>query len=320
MRALITGGSGFIGSHLAEKLIDEGWRVSIIDDLSTGSLDNIKTLLSHPNFHFAIDTILNEMVLDRLVSNCDVIYHLAAAVGVELVVNYPVHTLKTNVEGTAIVFTTACRYRKPVVVTSSSEVYGKSTVFPFREDADTISGPTKNFRWAYACSKTMDEFNALAMAKDYDLPVYIIRLFNTTGIRQSGQYGMVLPRFIEQALNNRPITIYGDGKQSRCFANVKDIVHALVKLLDCPQAKGEVINLGSKEEISIAALAHKVKTLLKSESRIDYISYDHAYEIGFEDMQRRVPCLEKAKRILGYCPSISLDQSILAIADFMRSK
>jgi UDP-glucose 4-epimerase len=318
MRALITGGAGFIGSHLSETLLDRGWEVTILDDLSTGSMSNIEHLVDNPGFSFAIDTILNDMVLDRLASECDIIYHLAAAVGVELIVKRPVHTIRTNVEGTDCVLRAATRYRKPVVIASTSEVYGKSTQIPFREEDDTVSGPTSKHRWAYACSKALDEFAAFAAAKESDLPVYVVRLFNTVGTRQTGQYGMVVPRFVTQALANKPITVYGDGTQSRCFTNVIDVVGALTKLPDCQDALGEVINLGNIQEISIAELAELVKSELNSESEITYIPYSDAYEAGFEDMQRRVPCLDKAKRLIGYEPTISLVETIHMVADYFQ--
>jgi UDP-glucose 4-epimerase len=318
MKALITGGAGFIGSHLSEVLLNRGWKVQILDDLSTGSRDNINHLTENPAFHYAIDSVLNQMVLDRMVSECDVIYHLAAAVGVELIVKKPVHTIRTNVEGTDCVLKAARRYHTSVVIASTSEVYGKSTNIPFREDSDTVSGPTTKHRWAYACSKAIDEFAAFAMAKETGQPVYVVRLFNTVGIRQSGRYGMVIPRFIQKALANEPIPVYGDGEQSRCFGNVTDIVRALAKLPLCEEAQGQVLNLGSNEEITINNLAQKIKEVLHSSSPIIHVPYDEAYEEGFEDMLRRVPCLKKAAGMLDFKPTINLEQTIREVADYMR--
>lgn len=318
MKAFITGGAGFVGGHLSEVLLKRGWKVQILDDLSTGSRDNIKHLLDNPDFHAAYDTVLNEMILDRMISECDVVYHLAAAVGVDLIVKEPVHTIRTNVEGTDCVLRAAKRYHKSVVITSTSEVYGKSANIPFREEDDTVSGPTTKHRWAYACSKAIDEFAAFAMAKETGQPVYVVRLFNTVGVRQSGRYGMVIPRFILKALKNEPITVYGDGEQSRCFGNVRDIVQALADLVSCKEARGQVVNLGSDEEISINKLAELIKSELNSTSSIVHIPYDEAYEEGFEDMLRRVPCLEKANRLLNFKPTIKLRETIHEVADYLK--
>lgn len=314
MKALITGGAGFIGSHLCDVLLGRGCSVVILDDLSTGSMNNVEQHVDNPDFTFAIDTVLDEMVLDPLVSECDVIYHLAAAVGVQLIVQQPLHTIRTNVEGTTHVLNTAQRYGKKVVIASTSEVYGKSSKVPFSEGDDTVSGPTTKHRWAYACSKAIDEFAAFAMAKESGIPVCVLRLFNTVGRRQSGRYGMVIPNFVSQALNGDPITVFGDGEQTRCFANVADITRAMADLLSCPAAEGEVVNLGSNSEISINNLAQTVKDTLQSNSEITHISYDEAYEDGFEDMLRRVPDLSKAERLLGYAPTIDLKQTILEVA------
>ena len=314
MKALITGGAGFIGSHLCDVLLGRGCSVVILDDLSTGSMNNVEQHVDNPDFTFAIDTVLDEMVLDPLVSECDVIYHLAAAVGVQLIVQQPLHTIRTNVEGTTHVLNTAQRYGKKVVIASTSEVYGKSSKIPFSEGDDTVSGPTTKHRWAYACSKAIDEFAAFAMAKESGIPVCVLRLFNTVGRRQSGRYGMVIPNFVRQALNGDPITVFGDGEQTRCFANVADITRAMADLLSCPAAEGEVVNLGSNSEISINNLAQTVKDTLQSNSEITHISYDEAYEDGFEDMLRRVPDLSKAERLLGYAPTIDLKQTILEVA------
>lgn len=320
MKALITGGAGFIGSHLSEALLNQGWQVQILDDLSTGSLDNVAHLIDTPGFSFAIDTVFNEMVLDRLVSECDVIYHLAAAVGVELIVKRPVHTLRTNVGGTDCVLRAAQRYCKRTVITSTSEVYGKGVAVPFKESDDTVSGPTTKHRWAYACSKAIDEFAAFAAAKETGLPVHVVRLFNTVGPRQTGRYGMVVPRFVGQALANQRITVFGDGSQSRCFTHVTDICWALTALPTTPASEGEVINLGSDRETTINQLAETVKRELGSDSEIVTIPYSEAYESGFEDMQRRVPSLEKARRLLGYSPTIPLEQIILDVANTMKKK
>jgi UDP-glucose 4-epimerase len=318
-RALVTGGAGFIGSHLCGKLLDLGWHVQVLDDLSTGSVDNLKHLEGRPHLSLAIDTILNEMVMDRLVSECDVVFHLAAAVGVQLIVEQPVHTIHTNVDGTSTVLRAAQRYRKRVVITSTSEVYGKSPNVPFSEEDDTVSGPTTKHRWAYACSKALDEFAAFAASRESGIPVHVVRLFNTVGIRQTGRYGMVIPRFIGQALANESLTVYGSGSQSRCFANVRDTIEALVKLPDVPASENEVINLGSQEEISIRDLAHRIKERTGSSSEIATIPYDEAYEAGFEDMQRRVPAIDKAKRILDWTPTITLNETIDEVANFLKN-
>jgi len=320
MKALITGGAGFIGSHLAEALLDRGDEVTIIDNLSTGSMENIQHLIGHPKFRFAIETITNETVMDRLVSECDIIYHLAAAVGVELVVTHPVEVIETNILGSYTVFKIANRYKKKVVLSSTSEIYGKSNSSPFKEDDDRVLGPTTKSRWSYSNSKAMDEFLALAYYKEKGLPVVIVRLFNTVGPRQTGRYGMVIPRFVQQALSGEPITVYGDGKQTRCFAYVTDIVDAMIKLAEHPDAEGEVFNLGSQEEITIMDLAKKVKEKTKSSSPIVNIPYDEAYEIGFEDMRRRVPDISKAKKVIGFSPKISLDEILDRIIDYFKKK
>lgn len=320
-RALITGGAGFIGSHLAEALLERGHVVTVIDDLSTGRFENIEHLVNHPRFHFAIDTITNEVVMDRLASECDVIFHLAAAVGVMLIVEKPVHTIETNVMGTEAVLRAALRYRAKVLLASSSEVYGKGNHVPFREDDDVVLGPTCRSRWAYAASKMLDEFLALAYYREKGLPVVIFRLFNTVGPRQTGQYGMVIPRFIGQALRGEKLTVYGDGKQTRCFLHVKDAVAAILALADCPQAVGEVFNIGSTEEISIENLARKVLELTgkmgqdrgQGSERIEFVPYDKAYAVGFEDMRQRVPDISKIKRIVGWLPRYNLDETLREI-------
>lgn len=310
---LITGGAGFIGSHLAETLLARGCRVLVIDNLSTGSLDNIRHLLTHPDFHFASSSIANEVVLDRLASEADVIIHLAAAVGVKLVVENPVHTIETNIMGTEMVLKTALRYRAKVLIASTSEVYGKGTSIPFREDDDVLLGPTSRNRWGYAASKMVDEFLALAYYHEKGLPVAIARLFNTVGPRQTGRYGMVIPRFIQQAFQGEPITVYGDGQQSRCFLHVQDAVRALIALADSPEAVGEVFNVGSQQEITIYDLAHRIVDRVRSrgidsQSQIQLIPYGQAYAPGFEDMQRRFPDLSKIGEYVGWKPTRSLDE------------
>jgi len=314
VKALITGGAGFIGSHLAEYLLARGDEVAVIDDLSSGSLDNVRHLTSNPRFHLAVDTITDEVVMDRLASVSDIIYHLAAAVGVEMIVRSPVHTIETNIMGTAAVFRVANRYRRKVVLTSTSEIYGKSTRVPFAEEDDRLLGPTTRSRWSYSTSKAVDEFLALAYARERALPVVIVRLFNTIGPRQTGRYGMVVPRFVRQALAGQPITVYGDGSQTRCFADVRDIVRGIIALADCPLAEGLVVNLGSRREISILDLARLVVRLTGSRSEISFIPYDQAYEAGFEDMARRVPDVTRAADLVGWSPDISLEDTIRAVA------
>jgi UDP-glucose 4-epimerase len=319
-RVLITGGAGFIGSHLTEALLARGDRVTVIDDLSTGRFSNIAHLTDHPRFHFALDTITNHMVMDRLVSECDVIVHLAAAVGVELIVRDPVHTIETNILGTHAVLQAAARYRKKVLIASTSEVYGKGVQVPFGEDDDRVLGPTSKARWSYSDSKAVDEFLGLAYHKQKELPVVIFRLFNTVGPRQTGQYGMVVPRFVQQALRGDPVTVYGDGNQSRCFCNVADVVRALMLLMAHADAVGEVFNIGNTEEVSILELAQHVVQLVVPEAdpedRIVFIPYDEAYEPGFEDMQRRVPDISKLQRFTGWTPEISLDETLRQVKDY----
>jgi UDP-glucose 4-epimerase len=319
VRALITGGAGFIGSHIADTLIQQGHHVTIIDDLSTGRMANIDHLRAMPHFQFAIETIMNETVLDRLVSECDIIYHMAAAVGVELIVNRPVEVIERCVLGTDAVLRVANRYRKKVLLASTSEIYGKNTQVPFNEEADRILGSTTKSRWSYSCSKAIDEFLALAFHKERGLPIVIVRLFNTVGPRQTGQYGMVVPRFIEAALAEKPITVYGDGKQSRCFGHVTDIVGAIVELSRHSGAVGEIFNVGNEQEITILGLAEKVKQITGSNSEIVNVPYSEAYEAGFEDMTRRVPDLGKIKALIGFEPRIGIDEIIRQIADLHRS-
>ncbi|RPI57640.1 MAG: NAD-dependent epimerase/dehydratase family protein [Acidobacteria bacterium] len=319
MRALITGGAGFIGSHLAEALLNAGHDVDVIDNLSTGSIRNIGHLKSNPRFKYVIDTLTNEPLLAELVDRNDVIFHFAAAVGVKLIVEEPVHTIETNVHGTEVVLKHANKKKKKVVIASTSEVYGKSTDVPFREDADLVMGPTVKHRWAYACSKAIDEFLALAYYKERDLPVIIVRFFNTVGPRQTGQYGMVLPSFVRQAMSGEPITVFGDGTQSRSFTYVGDVVDCLLKLIQEPKAVGQVFNIGNKEEVSILKLAEIVKALTGSSSKIEFIPYDKAYEAGFEDMPRRVPDLTKVRALVGYEPKVQLNEIITRVVEYFRA-
>ena len=318
---LITGGAGFIGSHLAEALLSRGDRVTIIDDLSTGRWENIQHLSEQDNFNFVIDTITNELVLDRLMSECDLVFHLAAAVGVQLIVSDPVRTIETNILGTHAVLKAAARYRKPVFIASTSEVYGKGERVPFHEEDDRVLGPTTKSRWSYSDSKAIDEFLGLAYHEKFELPVTVVRFFNTVGPRQTGQYGMVVPRFVQQALNGERITVYGDGSQSRCFCNVRDVVRALLLLADTPEAVGEVFNVGTTEEISILELAQRVRSLAgEHDSEIVFISYDEAYAPGFEDMHRRVPSIDKLTRFTGWQPQIYLDQTIQQVIAYYRER
>ena len=320
MRAFITGGAGFIGSHLAERLLQDGHEVEIIDDLSTGSIDNIAHLKGDKRCSYAIDSVTNEPLLAELIDRSDVVFHLAAAVGVKLIVEQPVHTIETNVHGTEVVLKHANKKKKLVFIASTSEVYGKSTAVPFREGAEVVLGATVKHRWAYACSKLIDEFLALAYWKERKLPVVIVRLFNTVGPRQTGQYGMVLPTFVRQALAGQPITVFGDGKQSRSFTYVGDVVDALVKLAHEPRAIGEVFNVGTTSEVTIGDLAERVKTLSDSDSPIQFIPYDEAYEAGFEDMPRRVPDISKLCSLIGYRPKLQLDEIIQTVIEHIRQK
>ena len=310
MRFLITGGAGFIGSHLAERLLDRGDRVVLLDNLSTGSVENIRHLKSSPRLQYHLDNIENRQLLAELVDDADVIVHLAAAVGVKLIVESPVRTIETNVNGTQLILEAACKKKKLVVTASTSEVYGKSTNIPFREDADLVLGPTTKGRWSYAASKALDEFLALSYWKEKKLPVVIVRLFNTVGPRQTGRYGMVLPNFIKSALENSPIHIYGSGKQSRCFCDVRDTIEGLIRLMDNGRAIGEVVNVGNTEEVTIEDLAFRVKERTASSSAIEYVPYDQAYEPGFEDMMRRVPCVDKLYALTGFRPQTSLNEII----------
>lgn len=319
-RALITGGAGFIGSHLAGALLGSGWRVSVIDDLSTGSKDNIKSFMRDDNFEFHRASIFDEKLMQRLIDGCDAVFHLAAAVGVRLIIDQPVRTIETNIHGTEIVLRAASKGRKRVVITSSSEVYGKSEDVPFSEEDDLLFGSTSKSRWSYACSKAIDEFLALAYHREKKLPVTIARLFNTVGPRQTGRYGMVLPTFIGQALAGKPITVFGNGRQTRVFLYVGDAVDCLIKLIEEPRAVGEVFNVGGDSEISIRALAGKVKRMLKSDSKIVMVPYDEAYEEGFEDLLHRVPDISKAAKILKFRPGVGIDDIIKSIAEHERAK
>jgi UDP-glucose 4-epimerase len=317
---LVTGGAGFIGSHLAEALLALGYRVLALDDLSTGRLENIKHLIGNPSFHFVRDDVQNPVVLDRLMSESSVVVHLAAAVGVQLIVERPVFTVETNVLGTDCVLKTALRYGSKVLIASTSEVYGKATKFPFAEQDDVLLGSTSKSRWAYAASKMVDEFLGLAYFREYGLPVVPFRLFNTVGPRQTGQYGMVVPRFLSAALRGEPITVYGDGNQSRCFCDVADVVQALLGLIRHPQAPGQVFNIGTTEEISILELAERAKQLTSSKSPIKFVPYSEAYAEGFEDMTRRVPDIGRINELIGWSPKHNLDQTLGRVTDWMRSR
>ena len=321
--ALITGGAGFIGSHLAESLLERGYLVTIVDDLSTGAFENIAGLVDDDRVQFANDSITNEVVMDRLVSECTMIFHLAAAVGVKLVVHDPVHAIETNIIGTRTVLKVANRYRKKTLLASTSEIYGKSEKVPFGEDDDRLLGATSKARWSYSTSKAVDEFLALAYYRQKDLPVVICRLFNTVGPRQTGRYGMVVPRFVEQGLKGEPLTIFGDGQQSRCFCDVTDTVRAIVGLAESPDAVGEVFNVGSVHEVTVHELANRVLAAVDRvngagvdrDDRLVFVPYDKAYESGFEDMRRRVPDISKIKAAIGWEPSVSLDETLQKIVD-----
>jgi UDP-glucose 4-epimerase len=319
MRILITGGAGFIGSHLADYLLGQGHRVTIIDDLSTGSMENIREAKENDRFQYCIDTIFDKPLLAELIDDAEIVFHLAAAVGVFNIVESPVRTIETNVGGSELVLEIAAKKKKRVLIASTSEVYGKSTKFPFSEEDDLVLGPTTKGRWSYACSKAIDEFLALAYHRERRLPVTIVRLFNTVGPRQTGRYGMVLPTFVKQALCGQPLTVFGDGQQSRCFTHVADIVKGLVQCITCDAAVGQVFNLGNTEEATMNALAEKVIEATHSASTIKYLSYDEAYGEGFEDMQRRVPDIAKARSWFGYAPTQSLDDIIKSVVAYCRS-
>jgi UDP-glucose 4-epimerase len=318
MRYLLTGGAGFVGSHLTELLLSQGHSVQVIDDLSTGSMDNIVPFKQHPKFSYVIDTMMNERLLAELVDQADVIFHLAAAVGVNLIVKSPVRTIETNVHGTELVLRHAEKKGTLVFVFSTSEVYGKSTEVPFNEDQDLVMGATVRHRWAYACSKAIDEFLALAYHRERKLPVVVIRMFNTVGPRQTGRYGMLIPNFVRQALKGEPITVFGDGTQTRSFTYVGDVVNALAKLAVEPKAIAQVINIGNPEEVSIMELAERVKAKTGSASEIKLIPYDQAYEYGFEDMRRRVPDITKIGGMIGYKPTVQLDEILDRVIAHMK--
>ena len=319
MKCLITGGAGFIGSHLSEHLLEEGHQVFVLDDLSTGSMENILQLSGHSNFHYTIDTVMNVPVAAELVDRCDTVFHLAAAVGVRLIVESPVRTIETNIAGTEIILKLADKKKKKVLITSTSEVYGKASKVPFSEGDDLVMGPTHKGRWSYACSKAIDEFLALAYWREKKLPVVIARLFNTVGPRQTGRYGMVLPTFVQQALSGEPLTVFGDGTQSRCFGHVTDVVGALSELSRTQEAVGQVFNIGADEEITIFDLAEKVRAMTESPSEIQLVPYEEAYQEGFEDMPRRVPDLSRIQELINYRPTRNLDEIIRSIVDHYRN-
>jgi UDP-glucose 4-epimerase len=320
MKVLITGGAGFIGSHLSERYLDRGDEVYVLDDLSTGSIENIQHIKEHAKYSYYIASVTNYQKTAELIDLCDVVYHLAAAVGVRLIVESPVKTIETNIRGTEIVLELAAKKRKRVLIASTSEVYGKREHIPFREDDDLVMGPTNKGRWSYACSKAIDEFMAIAYWKEKRVPTVIARLFNTVGPRQTGRYGMVIPNFVTQALQDKEITVYGDGSQSRCFTHVSDVVGALMKIVEHTDAVGEVYNIGSTQEITILQLAEKIKELIGSKSNIVFVPYDQAYEEGFEDMMRRVPDISKINKLIGYEPKISLDETLKSVIDYQQSK
>jgi UDP-glucose 4-epimerase len=320
MKVLITGGAGFIGSHLAEAHLKRGDDVYIVDDLSTGSMENIRRIKGQRNFHYYLDSVTSHHLMAELVDLCDAIYHLAASVGVRLIVESPVKTIETNVRGTEVVLHHAAKKRKRVLITSTSEVYGKRDRVPFSEDDDLVMGATNKGRWSYACSKAIDEFLAIAYWKEKKVPTVIARLFNTVGPRQTGRYGMVIPNFVRQALRGEDITVYGDGSQSRCFAHVSDVVGALIRLIECRKADGEVYNIGNNKEVTILELAERIKSLTGSDSRIVFVPYDQAYEEGFEDMFRRVPDLSKIHKLIDYQPSLDLDQILESVIEYQRSE
>jgi len=320
MKILITGGAGFVGSHLADKFIAKGHEITVIDDLSTGRYSNVEHLEGHERFRLIIDTVLNAKLMEELIRETDRVFHMASAVGVKLIMESPVKTIETIFRGTDVVLGFCSRYRKRVLIPSTSEVYGKGASVPFREDDDLLTGATDKHRWAYACAKTLDEFLALAHWKETRLPVVVVRLFNTVGPRQTGQYGMVVPRFVKAALKNEAIPVHGTGTQQRCFGHVHDVVDALSQLLENPDCFGNVINIGNDEESSINQLAQRAIEITGSTSEIQYIPYEEAYGEGFEDMQRRVPSLEKAKRLIGYQPTRKLDDIINDVADQFREE
>lgn len=312
-KILITGGAGFVGSHLAEHLLDNTCEITILDDLSTGRYDNVAHLEGRKGVSLLIDTVFNESLIEDLIRSHDVVFHLASAVGVKLIIDEPVKTIRTIVGGTEIVLRYCSRFRKRVLITSTSEVYGKGTAIPFREDDDVVTGATSKHRWAYACSKALDEFLALAHWRETRLPVAVVRMFNTVGPRQTGKYGMVVPRFVQAAMRDQPLTIHGDGQQSRCFGHVADVAAALVAIMETPECFGQVINVGNDQEISITDLAKRIVSVVGSRSELSYIPYDQVYGDGFEDMQRRVPCIDRLQKLTGYKMQRDLDTIILDV-------
>lgn len=317
MKALITGGAGFIGSHVAEALLERGHQVTVLDNLSTGRYENIAHLAGHPSFQVVIGTILNEALVDKLVERCDVVFHLAAAVGVELIISKPLESMTTNIKGSEIVLEMAHRYRRKVLIASTSEIYGKNINGPLREDTDRILGSPLKSRWSYSTSKAVDEILAYVYWKEKGVPTIIVRLFNTVGPRQSGAYGMVIPRFVGQALAGKPLQVHGDGKQSRCFLHVNDVVNALGQLVEHPGAVGQVFNLGSQEEVTIEELAKRVIQMTGSTSSMEYLPYEEAYEEGYEDMPRRVPDISKIRALIGFQPTMNLDEIIASVVRSM---
>jgi len=318
MKALITGGAGFIGSHLAERLLETGNEVTAVDDLSTGNMANLEAAMAHRKFQLVVDDVRNSETMHLLVERCDVVFHLAAAVGVQLIVDQPVHTIETNIHGTEVVASIANKFRKKLLIASTSEVYGKSEKVPFCEDDDTVLGSTRFSRWSYACSKAIDEFLAMAYHQQFGLEVVIARFFNTVGPRQAGQYGMVIPRFVERALRGQPLEVYGSGKQKRCFGYVGDVVGCVLKLMEKKEAAGRVFNIGSTEEISIEDLADKIIQMTGSRSTKNYLSYEEAYGRSFDDMMRRIPSLERVKKLVGYEPRTSLTETLELVIDEKR--
>ena len=318
MRTLITGGAGFIGSHLSEELLRRGDEVTVIDDLSTGRKENIAHLEGGPGFSFVQDTIMNRKRMEELIDDCEAVYHLAAAVGVKFIIDNPLKSMEINVRGTEMVLELADKGKKMVLLASTSEIYGKKEDGLFKEDDDRVLGTTKISRWSYSCTKALDEFLALAYHRERGLPVVIVRLFNTCGPRQTGKYGMVIPRFVNQALSGKPITVYGDGKQTRSFSYVTDVVGAIISLTGCPEASGDVFNVGSEEGIDISGLAEKIREMAGSWSEIVYVPYEKAYEKGFEDMRHRVPDTGKIRRLIGYSPRVGLDEMLKKIIESAR--
>lgn len=320
MKIMVTGGAGFIGSHLCRQLLNLGHELYVIDDLSTGRYENIASLVSNERFHFIVDTILNKETVERLMLECELVYHLAASVGVKRIVERPVDTIETNVLGSHAVMSLAAKYHRKVILFSTSEVYGKNSQLPFDEEADCVYGPTTKSRWSYGCTKALDEFLGLAYHKEMGLPIVIVRVFNMIGPGQSGQYGMVVPNFVRQALRKQPITVFGDGTQTRCFTFVGDLVETLMRLQDMPEANGQIFNVGSTESISIHDLAKKVKAMTHSASEIIFVPYDEAYEAGFEDMQKRKPNIDKVFKTVGYKPTTTLEEALTDIIDYEKAQ